>query len=332
MNVDASTITVLSICSGIGGLELGVRLVLPNTRTICFVERDIPAAQTLARRMDDGALDAAPIWSDVTRFDGERWAGAVDIVMGGIPCQPFSVAGQRKGQADERWIWPDIWRWVRDVQPGLIFLENVPGFIRHGLPVVLGDLAEAGFAAEWGCFSAADVGAPHRRERVFVLAHAGEQRREEVGDRSASVAHQFGAGVADPDHERCEERQFAIAGRAQHAATECGGGELADAGDRFVPVTGWGAEGRDGAGPAGSLFPPGPADRAGWAAYTERGGPEPAIRRGADGTAGRVDGFGASRNDRLHALGNAVVPQCAAVAFATLYKSLLGCWPWEGEG
>jgi DNA (cytosine-5)-methyltransferase 1 len=129
----------VSTCSGIGGLELGVRLVVPGLRVIAYVERDVPAAAVLARRMDDGALDAAPIWSDVTRFDGERWAGSVDIVMGGIPCQPFSVAGQRKGRDDERWIWPDIWRWVRAVRPAIVFLENVPGFIRHGLPVVLDD-------------------------------------------------------------------------------------------------------------------------------------------------------------------------------------------------
>ena len=261
--MDSCAVTAISICSGVGGLELGVRLVLPGLRVIAYGERDIAAATVLAARMADGQIDAAPIWSDVTTFDGARWAGSVDIVMGGVPCQPFSVAGKRRGQDDERWIWPDIWRWVREVRPRFVYLENVPGFVRHGLPVVLKDLAEAGFAAEWDCFSAAQLGAPHKRERVFVLAYRDGERElqpqgidgnewRRVGHCRSAVAyagcasdgaiqHVTGTGwqtanagvgredVAHANGERQQERQPAIAAGAQHAATERGGGDVADA-------------------------------------------------------------------------------------------------------
>ncbi len=265
--MDSCAVTAISICSGVGGLELGVRLVLPGLRVIAYGERDIAAATVLAARMADGQIDAAPIWSDVTTFDGARWAGSVDIVMGGVPCQPFSVAGKRRGQDDERWIWPDIWRWVREVRPRFVYLENVPGFVRHGLPVVLKDLAEAGFAAEWDCFSAAQLGAPHKRERVFVLAYRdgerelqpqgidGNERRRRAGHPDCSdatlaharctgdgaVQHVAGTGwqtanagvgredVAHANGERQQERQPAIAAGAQHAATFSGGGDVADA-------------------------------------------------------------------------------------------------------
>ena len=265
--MDSCAVTAISICSGVGGLELGVRLVLPGLRVIAYGERDIAAATVLAARMADGQIDAAPIWSDVTTFDGARWAGSVDIVMGGVPCQPFSVAGKRRGQDDERWIWPDIWRWVREVRPRFVYLENVPGFVRHGLPVVLKDLAEAGFAAEWDCFSAAQLGAPHKRERVFVLAYRdgerelqpqgidGNERRRRAGHpdcSDATLAHarctgdgavqqvagtgwqtaNAGVGREDVAHangERQQERQPAIAAGAQHAATFSGGGDVADA-------------------------------------------------------------------------------------------------------
>jgi DNA (cytosine-5)-methyltransferase 1 len=274
-DVDSPAVTALSICSGIAGLELGVGLVVPGLRVIAYVERDIPAAKVLAQRMDDGALHPAPIWSDVTTFDGTRWVGAVDFVMGGIPCQPFSVAGKRQGQDDERWIWPDIWRWVRAIRPSLIFLENVPGFVRHGLPVVLGDLAEAGYVAEWDVVRAADVGAPQIRERVFVLAYADDRWEPQL---------QGG---------KCDERRWA----------SDGGNALAHA-DPIRPRTPG----------AGWLFPPGPGDRAGWIDYIEVGGAEPAIRRGADGIPGRLD--------RLHQLGNGVVPLVAAVAFSRLAARL----------
>lgn len=161
---------VLSLCSGIGGLERGVNMALGGrARTVCYVEREVYAACALLARMEDSSLDRAPVWDDLTTFDAGRWRGAVDLVTAGFPCQPWSVAGKRKGTEDERWIWPAIVRIIRDCEAPLVFLENVPGLLRHGLREVLSDLAEIGFDAEWTSVRASDVGAPHRRERIFIL-------------------------------------------------------------------------------------------------------------------------------------------------------------------
>ncbi len=165
----------LSLCSGVAGLELGLRLALgPTYQTVAFCERDAYAAAALVARMEDAALDHAPIWDDLESFPGWAFRGKVDILSAGFPCQPWSVAGKRGGTDDERWIWPAIWRIICDVEPAIVFLENVPGLlVPDGIGEVLGSLAELGFDAEWTCLRASDVGAPHQRNRVFILADAG---------------------------------------------------------------------------------------------------------------------------------------------------------------
>jgi DNA (cytosine-5)-methyltransferase 1 len=149
-------------------------------------------------------LDEAPIYSDVKSFPAEIFAGKVDILIGGFPCQPFSVAGKQEGSEDERNLWPDTIRLIRSLRPRYAFMENVPGLVAHPyFGTILGDLAQAGFDAEWGCFTASGIGASHRRERVFILAHAegigsewadpirdgsGEPEAE-ARDRSGNMAH-----------------------------------------------------------------------------------------------------------------------------------------------
>lgn len=184
----------LALCSGIGGLELGLRLALGRRyTTVCYVEREACAAALLVARMEDKTLDRAPVWDDLRTFKGGPWRGVVDCVTAGFPCQPVSLAGKRRAQADERWLWPQIVRILREVRPRYVFLENVPGLLVQGFGDVLGDLASLGFDAEWGVFSAAEAGAPHRRERVFVLAYtesgiaeqqAESEGRENIGGRS----------------------------------------------------------------------------------------------------------------------------------------------------
>lgn len=164
-------------------LDLGVRIAVPHARTVCYVEREIPACAILAARMGDGLLDPAPVWLDLATFDGRPWRGAVDCIVAGFPCQPWSVAGDKRGINDSRWIWDDIGRIIRDVRPGYVFLENVPGLVSGGgVRYVLGTLAECGFAAEWDLFSAAEAGAPHERQRWFCLAYHAEWERSHVGD------------------------------------------------------------------------------------------------------------------------------------------------------
>jgi len=166
-------VNVLSLCSGVGGLELGLRLAEPSARTVCYVEREAFAAAILAARMDEGSLEPCPIWASLNSFDGPAWRGVVDCVTAGFPCQPWSQAGKRLGTEDERWIWPDIVRIIRDIGPEYVFLENVPGLVSGGgLGLVLADLALLGFDAEWMPLSAREVGAPHRRQRIFILAYA----------------------------------------------------------------------------------------------------------------------------------------------------------------
>jgi DNA (cytosine-5)-methyltransferase 1 len=167
----------ISICSGIGGLDLGFHRAFPESRTVLYVEREVYPVAVMAARMADGLLDEAPVWSDLTTFDGAAWRGSVDCLIGGIPCQPFSVAGKRQGTDDERWLWDDVLRIIRDTECRVVGLENVPGFVRYGLPIVLRDLAELGFDAAWRVVSAASVGAPHIRKRVFVLAYCDGERQ-----------------------------------------------------------------------------------------------------------------------------------------------------------
>jgi len=121
--------------------------------------------------MRDGSIDDAPLWDDLRTFDGRPWRGIAEAMFGGIPCQPWSVAGKREGEADERDLWPDFRRVLCEVRPRFALVENVPGLLVRGLGRILGDLAEVGYSAEWDVLSAAGVGAPHRRERVWIVAY-----------------------------------------------------------------------------------------------------------------------------------------------------------------
>lgn len=165
-------IRVLELCAGYGGFSLGLRLTGRPTRTVCMVEREAYAAALLAKAMGEGRLDPCPIWSDLCTFDARAWRGAVDLVTAGFPCQPFSLAGKQLGEADERWIWPDIARIIGECRPALVFLENVvmDAFRRPRV-----DLEDLGYRVKPAIrVSASDVGAPHRRDRWFVLGVAAD--------------------------------------------------------------------------------------------------------------------------------------------------------------
>lgn len=209
---------VLSLCAGVGGLDLGIRLAVPGARTVCMVEREIYAAAVLVTRMHDGSLDDCPVWSDAATFDGRPWRGVVDCATLGVPCQPWSAAGKRLGAADDRWIWADLYRVVREVQPEYVFLEEVRGFLRGGLGLVIRDLADAGYRFTYDLFSAAEVGAPHKRERLFVLAH----RRRPGRQQDTRGAH----GDEGADEGRPEVHGHLAAGSgADVAHRDCGGRE-----------------------------------------------------------------------------------------------------------
>ena len=192
----------LAVCAGVGGLEIGVKLALGGrSQCVGYVERDAYAAAALVARMEDEALDLAPVWDDLETFDGRPWCGRVDLITAGFPCQPASVAGKRAGLDDERWLWPLVARIVADVQPSLVFIENVSGLLTvnagRGFHDVVSDLDALGFDAEWGIFSAADVGATHLRERLFILADAsrfGSERWRDAADMAGSSRAVEGEG------------------------------------------------------------------------------------------------------------------------------------------
>lgn len=174
-HVDISnTINLISICTGGAGLERGFSLIVENTRTICYVEREAFACEYLAEEMDRSALDAAPIWTDIRTFKGKPWRDLVDGIVAGYPCQPFSFAGSRRGCFDPRYIWPHIPRIARECCPSFLILENVQGHVTMGLDTVITDLDALGYEIAAGLFSAAEVGANHLRQRVFIVAIMGD--------------------------------------------------------------------------------------------------------------------------------------------------------------
>jgi DNA (cytosine-5)-methyltransferase 1 len=140
-------------------------------RTICAVEWEPYAASVLAARQNDGLLPPFPVWDDVRTFDGRPWRGRVDVVSGGFPCQDISVAGKGAGIDGARsGMWAHMARIVGEVRPRYVFVENSPALLTRGLGRVLGDLAALGYDCRWTVLGAADVGAPHQRDRFWLVA------------------------------------------------------------------------------------------------------------------------------------------------------------------
>lgn len=164
-------VTHLSLCTGYGGIDLGLRRCIPSLRTIAYAEIEASAIELLLARMEGGALDAAPVWTNLRSFPWGAFSGRVDILSGGYPCQPFSAAGKRLGADDERHLWPAIADGIRILRPRLCFFENVEGHISLGLREVIAELEGLGYRTTWGIFSASEVGAPHQRKRVFIMAY-----------------------------------------------------------------------------------------------------------------------------------------------------------------
>jgi site-specific DNA-cytosine methylase len=169
--VDTSkAVTHVSLCAGYGGIDLGLKRAIPSLRTVAFSEIEAFACANLVSKMESGQLDPAPIWTDLKTFPWGYFRGVVDILSGGYPCQPFSTSGRRRGERDPRHLWPYIADGIAAMRPQLCFFENVEGHITLGLSNVIEDLATMGYRTTWGIFSAAEVGAPHSRKRVFILA------------------------------------------------------------------------------------------------------------------------------------------------------------------
>lgn len=180
-----SPITHISLCAGYGGIDLGLQRAVGGIRTILFSEIEAFACANLVSKMEAGLLDAAPIWTDLKTLPWDEFCGKVDILSGGFPCQPFSAAGKRQGDEDPRHLFPFILDGIRRCRPSIVFLENVEGILSAklagdnwrdpaGTPVLLHvfrELERVGYKCTAGVFSASEVGAPHQRKRVFIMAH-----------------------------------------------------------------------------------------------------------------------------------------------------------------
>lgn len=287
------TLSGLALCAGVGGLELGLHIAEPQYRTACFVERDAFAAALLVARMEEQALCDAPVWDDLASFDGRPWRGVVDIITGGYPCQPFSSAGRRLGAADPRHLWPHVRRIIAECGPRWVFLENVQGHVDRGFREVRAELRGLGYCVEAELFTAAEVGAPHWRTRLFILAHANGLHRRQQGrpaDGSEGLVLPPGFG---------SDRQ---------SGPPLGGGPMLDRLSLDGHRNGLGTHNADSDLP---IFAPGPLDHSTWhEILTRRPDLQPCLLGLDHGLAYRVD--------RHHAAGNGVVPLAAAFAWSIL--------------
>lgn len=165
--------TFLSLFSGIGGLDLGLEWA--GWSCVGQVEIDPYCQRVLAKHWPD-----VPRWGDIKELDPDELPRA-DLVAGGFPCQPVSAAGQWFAQNDPRWLWPDFYRTIGVLRPRHVLVENVPGLLDRGMGDVIDGLATLGYDAEWSVVSACAVGAPHTRERLFILAYPPGERLERSG-------------------------------------------------------------------------------------------------------------------------------------------------------
>ena len=217
----------LSLFSGAGGGVLGTQLL--GWETIGYVEYNEYCQRVIRQRIEDGCLDNAPIFSDVNAFISEGYAdaykGMVGVISAGFPCQPFSVAGKKAAEDDPRNCWPQTLNIIRRVRPRYCLLENVGGLLsrKHRyFETILKDLAESGYDAWWKVISAAEVGGPHKRDRLWIVAHANHSRKlQSEGSKQDKWrwAGYDGEEVSDTCSKRLEGRELPIGEEKAYTTT-----------------------------------------------------------------------------------------------------------------
>jgi DNA (cytosine-5)-methyltransferase 1 len=261
------TLRLLDTFSGIGGFSYAAERIVGGFETVAFVEREPYCQQILSKHWP-----IVPIYDDITTFNPEPYSA--DVVCGGFPCQDISTAGKQAGikEGTRSGLFYELIRVIRLVQPKYVVLENVSAILANGLDTVLGELAEAGFDAEWACIPASAVGACHQRDRWWLVAYPVREfrdvhRTEQTADRETPQSGQ----------------------RSKLGRSDCLDAANTTSPRLEGPQPTWRA--------TRQLYP-------NWKGYIS----EPVLCRGDDGLSGRVD--------RLKALGNAVVPQVAAIPLA----------------
>ena len=259
----------LSLFSGAGGGLLGTHLL--GWTPVGYVEFNDYCQRVIRQRIIDGILPNAPIFGDIRAFVSAGYAaayqGLVDVITGGFPCQPFSNAGKQLGADDERNMWPATRDCVRIIRPRYCLFENVPGLLNSGyFGTIVNDLAESGYCVRWKVLSAAEVGAPHKRNRLWIMAYTDNK----------GLAQRQGIAANDGEELPPTERGCVVADTKQPV-------------DRPQEISGE-ADGTDATGPASWVSGP-----SWWAV-------EPAVGRVANGMAHRVDRLKAIGNGQVPAV------------------------------
>ncbi len=259
---------MLDLFSGIGGFSLAASWT-GGIETVAFCEIEPYCQKVLHKHWPD-----VPIYPDIKQLRGED-IGSVDIVCGGFPCQPFSCAGKQRGKEDDRYLWPEMFRVIQETKPTWVIGENVPGLINMALEQCFVDLETEGYEVQPFIIPACGVNAPHRRDRVWILAYSSSQRlSERRHSRQSKATKKTEAGV-EPEFKRCGEN-------VAHSESKRLQREWAE---REQITEAYGGEGLSLCG----------------CSYGNQWAVEPDVGRVAHGVPDRIH--------RLKALGNAIVPQ-----------------------
>ena len=319
----------LALFAGAGGGILGGKLL--GWKTICAVEWEPYPASVLCARQNEGILPPFPIWSDIRTFDGKPWRGLVDVVSGGFPCQDISAAGKGDGLDGERSsMWFEMARVVGEVRPQYVFVENSPMLTTRGGNRVIGDLAEMGYDCRWTVMGAADIGANHQRDRIWIVGKMGDshlhgQSSSEIGlglaegndgssSRQIEASQSEGSGVEYAEVAYSMHDGLQGVGQVWAAEGQAGlcGGEGGDKEQHLQMAyseNGWDVW-RNGF--MGAFEQEHDSRRSSANGCWKWWEVEPDVGRVVDGLADRVD--------RLKAIGNGQVPLCAATAWKWLTK------------
>ena len=302
----------LALFAGSGGGILGGHLL--GWRTVAAVEIEDYPRRVLLQRQADGLLPRFPIWDDICTFDGKPWRGKVDVISGGFPCQDISAAGKGDGLDGERsGLWTQMARVVSEVRPPFVFVENSPMLTTRGGVRVIADLTSLGYDTKWTVMGAADVGAPHQRDRMWIVGKASHahfirlQRPthkrilESKGSNQLQVEQSRNKGKVDITNPQRKGLEGQSDSGEQEVSWTGSGSPLANPPNKGYVWREWELgfaqqEHHSGGSPTDG-------SRQWWSV-------EPPVGRVAHGVAHRVD--------RLKAIGNGQVPACAAAAWRLL--------------
>ena len=281
---------VLDLFSGIGGFSLGLKRA--GMETIGFCEIDPFCRKVLAKHWPD-----VTVHTDIRGLNGKDYKGRADVICGGFPCQPFSQAGKRRGTEDDRHLWPEMLRIISEVRPTWVIGENVIGFVKMELDSVLSDLEREGYQTRAFIIPACGIDAPHKRDRVWIIAHANSEGKSDGPINEGPRPRQLEL-MADPNSGFSSVTQQAV--QAGRTTTNSGGEDVAHSESERVQRL-WSSGEQKSHTYAGQKLSLCGSER-----------PEPAHWEAEPGMGRVVDGI-PNRVDRIKGLGNAVVPMVVEV-------------------